>query len=153
MFIRNLITVVLMTISIGVLAVENQINSQVSEGEKILADIDNEKNVAQMVQEDDVGITKADYRIMQETHRFYLIAGMIAVTPIFLMILLSFIRKSTDFNEQAIIHSSGLVLVVQATVIVVIASPTTEQLTAAIGVLAAIAGYLFGSAKRSKTGS
>lgn len=126
-------------------------NVHANDSKSILDAIDNEKNVAQLVQDEDAVITKAEYRQMQEMHRFYLITAMIAVTPIFLLILLHFIRQSKDYNENAIIHSSGLVLVIQATIIVVLASPTTEQLTAAIGVLAAIAGYLFGSAKRTKS--
>ena len=126
------------------------ITAYASDSQSILDDVDTEKTVMQNVQDDGDSISKSEYRRIQEVHRFYLIAAMIAVTPVFLLILLFFIRKSKDYNEHAILHSSGLVLVIQATVIVVIASPTTEQLTAAIGVLAAIAGYLFGSAKRSK---
>lgn len=115
--------------------------------EKILADLDEQKIEVQARQEGGGAVTKAEYRKIQEIHRFYLIAALIAVTPIFLIILLYFIGRSKEYTEHAIIHSSGLVLIIQATTIVVIAAPTTEQLTAAVGILAAIAGYLFGSAK------
>lgn len=89
-----------------------------------------------------------EYRLRQEENRFYLILMITLATPVILLILLHYIRNSRSFTAQAIIHTSGLVLVIQATTIVVLASATSEQLTAAIGVLAAIAGYLFGSRSR-----
>lgn len=119
-----------------------------SVSDAILGDVDRGKEEAQEKQTDYAGFTKEEYRKLQEQHRFYIIIGLIIATPIFLLILLYFIKQSQDYTEHAIIHASGLVLVIQATAIVVIASPTTEQLTAAIGVLAAIAGYLFGTAKK-----
>jgi hypothetical protein len=48
-----------------------------------------------------------------------------------------------------IVHGSGLVLVVFATVLVVTMAETEQQLTAAIGILGAIVGYLFGSTSRT----
>jgi len=122
-----------------------------SDSRDILSSIDKDKAEMELSEREDRVITKGEYRKIQESHRFYLISSLIAVTPLFLWILLHFIRKSSDYNEQAIIHASGLILVIQATTIVVLASPTTEQLTAAIGVLAAIAGYLFGTAANTGT--
>lgn len=138
MFIRYMILICLTLITI---------NTYATESKNILVDMDNEKSATEMLQKENAVTTKAEYRKIQEFHRFYLIVALIVMTPIFLMILLYFIRKSNEYTEHAIIHASGLVLVIQSTTIVVIAAPTTEQLTAAIGVLAAIAGYLFGAAK------
>lgn len=151
MFIRYIVLTCLVIISMNVNALDSTGDEQPSDSARFLDNLDIEKSEMQIAQDEDGAITKAEYRELQETHRFYLIAAMIGITPIFLLILLYFIRKSNEFTENAILHSSGLVLVIQATVIVVIAAPTTEQLTAAIGVLAAIAGYLFGSAKRTKS--
>jgi hypothetical protein len=44
-----------------------------------------------------------------------------------------------------------LVLVIYATILVVVIARAEQQLTAAIGVLGAIIGYLFGSAARAAT--
>ncbi len=99
------------------------------------------------------GPSSLDYRLQQEENRFYLIVMITLVTPVILMILLHYVRSSRSFTDQAIMHTSGLVLVIQATTVVVLASTTTEQLSTAIGVLAAIAGYLFGAARNRKEDS
>jgi hypothetical protein len=117
--------------------------------DSILQDVDMEKAEIQAQEQSSGGPTIAEYRTLQEKHRLYIISALIVVTPIFLLMLLFFIKGSNENTEHAIIHASGLVLVIQATAIVVIAAPTTEQLTAAIGVLGAIAGYLFGTAKKT----
>jgi hypothetical protein len=44
------------------------------------------------------------------------------------------------------------VLVVYATILVVMIGKTDQQLTAAIGILGAIAGYLFGAATKPGSG-
>ncbi len=92
---------------------------------------------------------EAEFRFLQENNRLYLIFSVMGVTPLFLIIILFFISRSKLYSAESIVHGSGLVLVIQATLLVVIAAPTTEQLTAAIGVIGAIAGYLFGSTKGS----
>jgi hypothetical protein len=61
-------------------------------------------------------------------------------------------KYSTSFTVTNIVNGGGLVLVIQAILFVVIASPTTEQLTSAIGALGAIAGYLFGRATTQDAG-
>lgn len=95
-------------------------------------------------------ISTGELRKLQEENRVNLLFGILVATPLFLFLVLIYIKKSTNFSAQSIVHGSGLVLVIQATLFVVLASPTTEQLTASIGVLGAIAGYLFGSARREK---
>ncbi|HFQ90448.1 MAG TPA: hypothetical protein ENK27_10285 [Desulfobulbus sp.] len=92
-------------------------------------------------------VTAAEFRVMQEKHKVYLLLGLLVVTPIFLFLELCYI-KSTSYTAENVVNGTGLVLIIQATLLVVIASPTSEQLTAAIGVLGAIAGYLFGSTRR-----
>ena len=95
-------------------------------------------------------MAQADYRLLQEKHKLYLLLGIIVFTPIFLWLVLTYIRKCDSLNSEGVVHASGLVLIVQSTTFIVIAAPTSEQLTAAIGVLAAIAGYLFGSSSKRK---
>ena len=90
-----------------------------------------------------------EFRTLQEKNRFWLIGEMLLVTPLFLLIILHYVVKGGNYSVRSVLNISGLVLVVQATTIVVLAAQTSEQLTAAIGVLGAIAGYLFGSTKQS----
>ena len=95
-------------------------------------------------------MAQADYRLMQERHKLYLLVGILIFTPIFLWLVLIYVRKSDSMDTEAVVHASGLVLIIQSTTFIVIAAPTSEQLTAAIGVLAAIAGYLFGTSSKKK---
>lgn len=51
---------------------------------------------------------------------------------------------------MTIVNGSGMVLVIYATVMVVIIAKAEQQLTAAIGILGAIVGYLFGSTAKAQ---
>jgi len=93
-------------------------------------------------------ISQAEFRKLQEIHRLYLLLGIIGATPVLLFLVLAYLKRSPRYSAQTVVNASGMVLVIQATIFVVMASPTTEQLTAAIGVLGAIAGYLFGAAQK-----
>lgn len=117
----------------------------------ILQEIDEQKSAVLAQKQEEMYSPLAEFRETQEHNRFYLLIALLIVMPLSLLLVLWFIRNSKDYSEKSVINASGLVLVIQATTIVVIASPTTEQLTAAIGVLGAIAGYLFGSARSNDT--
>lgn len=122
-----------------------------AKGSDILEQIvDANKNQNMFAAPQETVISTGELRRLQEENRVNLLFGVLLATPLFLFLVLIYIKKSTDFSAQAIVHGSGLVLVIQATLFVVLASPTTEQLTASIGVLGAIAGYLFGSARRER---
>ena len=92
----------------------------------------------------------ADFRKLQEQNQHRLLICTVGVTPIFLFLVLFFIRRSGNYDPEHIIHGSALVLVIQATIFLVVASATNEQLTGGIGVLGAIAGYLFGSSPKRR---
>ncbi|VAW67003.1 hypothetical protein MNBD_GAMMA09-1461 [hydrothermal vent metagenome] len=63
-----------------------------------------------------------------------------------LIIVLTFIRmNSGPCTSRDIVNASGLILIIFGTIILVLVVNTSEQLTAAIGILGAIAGYLFRS--------
>lgn len=95
----------------------------------------------------------ASFRFLQEENKLYIIMLIMVLTPIFLVIILFFISRSGAYTSDSIVNGSGLVLVIQATILVVMAAATSEQLTAAIGVVGAVAGYLFGSATSSSKAS
>ena len=75
----------------------------------------------------------------------FLLMGMICS----LYCVLYFIRK-TRHGADDIVHASGLVLLIFGTIILVVIVNVEQQLTAAMGILGAIAGYLFGSLNRGK---
>lgn len=91
-------------------------------------------------------------RAIQYQQKLILLVIIAASTVLFLFLILLFMKFSKSFTATNIVNGGGLVLVVQAILFVVIASPTTEQLTSAIGALGAIAGYLFGRATTQNGG-
>jgi hypothetical protein len=93
-----------------------------------------------------------EYRTLQEKHKVILLVT-IAVTGLsFLLLTLYFIYRVKNYTPSDIVHGTGLVLVIQAILFVVVYSPTSEQLTASIGALGAIAGYLFGKVASTTPG-
>lgn len=101
------------------------------------------------------GVDQSVYRMLQERNRVILLVSIIVMTPVFMFLVLFYIKQSNHYTAEHIVNGSALVLVIQATTFIVIAAPTSEQLTAAIGVLGAIAGYLFGTStkRREKEGA
>ena len=64
-----------------------------------------------------------------------------------LIIILLFVYKTTH-TARDIVNASGLVVIIFGTIFLVILVDTDEQLTGGIGILGAIAGYLFGTLQR-----
>lgn len=104
--------------------------------------------------EKDVQLTgDEDYRMLQEKHRLWLLIAIVISTPILLIIILLSLKKAPDCSGESLVNVIGLVLVIEGTMFIAVSAVTTEQLTAPIGILGAIAGYLFGSAQRKTTKS
>jgi len=102
--------------------------------------------------ENEVLLTRdADYRMLQEKHRLWLLVAIVISTPILLIIILFCMKRTPGCSGESLINAVGLVLVIEGTMFIAVSAVTTEQLTAPIGILGAIAGYLFGSAKRRAT--
>ncbi len=83
------------------------------------------------------------------TNEFYYIVLLSGVALISLFLVLNFL-KSHGQCPRDIVNAAGLILIIFGTIILVLVVDTTEQLTAAIGVLGAIAGYLFGTIQSDK---
>jgi len=94
---------------------------------------------------------KGELIILQERHRMFLLLAIVVSTPILLALVLFFLKKAPNSSGDSLVHAIGLVLVIEGTMFIAVSAITTEQLTAPIGILGAIAGYLFGSAKRKAT--
>lgn len=87
---------------------------------------------------------QAVYRNRQLDMKKWVVVCIGVLTPVVLGLVLHALGKNKGTPEQ-IIYGSGLVLVVQGVLFAAVYAPTTEQLTAPVGLLGAIAGYLFGS--------
>lgn len=68
------------------------------------------------------------------------------------LILWRMTRKTSQCSGGDIIHASGLVLIIFGTLFLVVIVEVDEQLTASIGILGAIAGYLFGRRTAAESG-
>jgi len=80
------------------------------------------------------------------------VLGLMVVALLALGMMMYVLLCKTQASPVDIVHGSGLVLVVFATVLVVSMAETDQQLTAAIGILGTIIGYLFGATTRSLAG-
>lgn len=92
------------------------------------------------------------YRMEEESNRLILALAVMGTGLFALFLVLSYL-KSIGAAQEAVVTGSGLVLVVFATVLIVILVKRDEQLTAATGILGAIAGYLFGKATSTSGGA
>jgi len=89
----------------------------------------------------------ARYRMEEESNRLILALSVMGAGLLSLFLVLAYL-KSRRAAPEIVVTGSGLVLVIFATVLVVILAKVDQQLTAATGILGAIAGYLFGKATK-----
>ncbi|GJL50203.1 MAG: hypothetical protein NPIRA01_14300 [Nitrospirales bacterium] len=85
-----------------------------------------------------------EFNQLKEQNRLYHTLGVAIAGMISLMIMLFVISKSKDYTAQDVIYASGLVFVIFGTIAIVVLADVEQQLTASIGIMGAIAGYLFG---------
>lgn len=89
-----------------------------------------------------------EYRMTQNRYKLYECIALAASVVISLVIVLTFIRKNEALASH-IVHASGLVFIIFGTIFLVILAGAESQLTAAMGIMGAIAGYLFGKLNTS----
>lgn len=84
--------------------------------------------------------------IVQEKvkNEFWYVIVLSCLSLISLFIVLRFL-DGQEHGGKNMVSAAGLTLIIYGTIILVLIVDTTEQLTAAIGILGAIAGYLFRS--------
>ncbi len=75
-----------------------------------------------------------------------MLGGMCVIT---LLLALIFLARKESYTSKDLVNVIGLTLIIYSTIILVLVVRTSEQLTAAIGILGAIAGYLFRSVQES----
>ena len=83
----------------------------------------------------------------EETIHFYEILVISIVAVLSLIVALWFLTRKPEYSSSDIVHATGLIFIVYGTVFLSLTATTDQQLTAAIGVLGAVAGYLFGKMK------
>ncbi len=94
-----------------------------------------------------------DFRAKQENIRLYEVILLAVMSLCALAIVLKYMKDSKTCNARDMLNGTGLVLVIFSTVLVIIIADVEIQLTAAMGVLGGIAGYLFGTLRSSVPGN
>lgn len=91
-----------------------------------------------------------DLRLEQERNKLIEVAILCLLTLISLVIVLSFLAKSPSYSSSDMVNATGLIFIIFGTIILVIMADTEQQLTAAMGILGAVAGYLFGTMRKGE---
>ncbi len=94
-----------------------------------------------------------EFRMRQEDDKLYEIIILSALALLSLFLVLRFITAKTVYSASHIVNATGLIFIIFGTILLVIMADTEQQLTAAIGILGAVAGYLFGAINRGKSGT
>jgi len=92
-----------------------------------------------------------DLRLEQERNKLIEVMILCLLTLISLVIVLSFLSKSPSYSSSDMVNVTGLIFIISGTIILVIMADTEQQLTAAMGILGAVAGYLFGTMRKGST--
>lgn len=97
--------------------------------------------------EDEADVRYSSLRAAEEDNRRLLALSIMGTAILALVAVLAMLYKR-GASPESIVAGSGLVLVIFATVLVATLAKTDQQLTAPIGILGAIAGYLFGKSAK-----
>lgn len=88
-----------------------------------------------------------EYRMQQQKDKIWFAAILGLVALLANIIVLYFLKQHRQ-SAAHVVSATGLVYIVFGTIILVVIANTEAQLTASMGVLGAIAGYLFGRLKK-----
>jgi membrane-associated HD superfamily phosphohydrolase len=92
-----------------------------------------------------------DLRQQQERNKLIEVVILCLLTLISLVIVLFYLSKSPNYSSSDMVNVTGLIFIISGTIILVLMADTEQQLTAAMGILGAVAGYLFGTMRKSDT--
>lgn len=91
-------------------------------------------------------------RMKQEDVELYECVLLSALALISLLIVLRYMKNETRFTASHVVNAAGLIFIIFGTILLVIMAATEQQLTAAMGILGGVAGYLFGTLRKDEGG-
>jgi drug/metabolite transporter superfamily protein YnfA len=91
-------------------------------------------------------------RRQQNTLYFAVILAATALLA-HIFVLQSLRREGSSKAPTAIVSATGLIYIIFGTILLVVIATTEQQLTASMGILGAVAGYLFGKNTREEAAS
>lgn len=89
-------------------------------------------------------LESSEIKMLRINNEFWSVLFLCILCVVILIVVLSFLKMGKH-TAKDIVNVTGLTLIIFGTIILVLVVNTSEQLTAAIGILGAIAGYLFRS--------
>ncbi len=92
-------------------------------------------------------IDKSKQTLERIENEFWYVIVLACLSVISLLIVLHYLKLRQDAAPRDFVSAAGLSMIIFGTIILVLIVDTSEQLTAAIGILGAIAGYLFRTAQ------
>jgi len=121
--------------------------------EEIMEDIEDDEEILSTVINEPENVStievpqKVNIKLHESYYRLVLALAILITAPIFLFIIFRYIGKSSSEEKVTVV---GLVLVIQGTLFIVTATTTSEALTASIGLLAAVGGYVLRGTNEEK---
>ena len=109
------------------------------------------RGASEVVSGEETDAGYSSLKAAEEDNRRLLALSIMGTAILALAFVLAILHKR-GASPESIVAGSGLVLVIFATVLVATLAKTDQQLTAPIGILGAIAGYLFGKATKGTEG-
>ena len=89
---------------------------------------------------------KKELLAQRSKYNFFSVMALCFLSLITVSLTLGFLsRQRFSASAGDIVNAIGLIIIVYGTIILVLVAEAEQQLTAAIGILGAIAGYLFGT--------
>ena len=109
--------------------------------------------ITQKLYEFDVNNSSINFSREKMHIELWYVMSLCVLSFLSLLVVLNFIRRQEKHTAKDIVNATGLTLIIFGTIILVLVVNTSEQLTAAIGILGAIAGYLFRSVQEENIAS
>lgn len=92
-----------------------------------------------------------EFNMTQEKYKLYECILLAAFALISLIIVLKSLCNKPNCAAAHMVNASGLVFIIFGTLFLVLLADVDEQLNAGVGILGAVAGYLFGTMRRMET--
>lgn len=96
---------------------------------------------------------KYEHSVLVEENKVKEAIALCILAFVSLVAVLYFLTKHESHPGPYIVNATALIFIIFGTITLVVIAQTEEQLTAAIGILGGVAGYLFGSMRRKEGAS
>ena len=89
-----------------------------------------------------------EYKMTQARYKLYECILLAVFALVSLLIIMKALCNKPNCSAAYMVNASGLVFIIFGTLILVLLADVDEQLNAGVGIIGAVAGYLFGTMRR-----